>query len=289
MILTKRHVMKHLLQNKVFDLIVVTRPGSDQDDMNSKMIAILTMLSKYGVIIENFTCVEADELNENIKNDNARIICAIGGDGTFATACRRFAGGSHDIVIGFQHGSLNFMNAFTFERGVIDEMVMCGSNKKSIRTLGLANISDSEIHFTNDVVLQPTENFEMDVYEIRDGRGRYISSFRSDGVIISTSMGSTAYNLSAGGPILHPTMQAYIITPKLATHIGSRPIVLPMDVGLEIYTKKKTAVLQDGVFFTSFTPDEAPIYFRRGTNINVLLPNEYSFFEQARDKLGWFK
>lgn len=283
-----------MFQEVDYDLIVVVRPGMGNDELRSYAHPIRDLLTARGLEIHNTTCVEADKSSVLVKNENPRIICSIGGDGTFATACRVFARDTSDVVIGFQYGSLNFLNAFTFEEGVTLGGICDASNKLSVRTLGYARApvpyrGKGELNFTNDVVLQPAEDFTMGVYEIRDGRGRYVSSFRSDGVIIATAMGSTAYNLSAGGPILHPTMESYIITPKCATHIGSRPIVLPMHLGLEITATSDVNVLQDGVFAGTTTPEQGPVCFGRGSQISVLLPDSYSFFEQAREKLGWFK
>ncbi len=119
--------------------------------------------------------------------------------------------------------------------------------------------------------------------------GRKLANFRSDGLLVSTPTGSTAYNLSAGGPIVHPCIDAMILTPICPHSFSQKPILLPAEKRVEIMIKsdyKGMNITLDGQDSVLVKEDDV-IKVKRGQMAQfVRLPNEH-YFQNLRQKLGW--
>ena len=120
--------------------------------------------------------------------------------------------------------------------------------------------------------------------------GQFVSTFRADGLIVSTPTGSTAYNLSAGGPIVYPTMGAVIITPICPHMLSNRPIVLPDDLSIEISIETPNQEIfltldgQEGVPITE--QDRVVVRKSKETVLLVQSPDK-NYFDVLRTKLKW--
>jgi len=119
---------------------------------------------------------------------------------------------------------------------------------------------------------------------------QFVNSFRADGLIISTPTGSTAYNLSAGGPVIFPSMNAILITPICPFTLSNRPIVVPDDAEIELLLKtdkEDVALTLDGqVGFPLEVEDRVKIRKSR-TTFNLIQPSNRNYFDVLRDKLRW--
>jgi NAD+ kinase len=174
-------------------------------------------------------------------------LVSLGGDGTLLSLVRR-SHGYDKPVVGINAGNLGFLADITIddvdmfldrlligEYRVDDRMMIEGYIRKS---------SGSKISFIafNDVVITSPEPSKM-VKVNASIDGERFNSYSGDGLIISTPTGSTAYNLSAGGPILYPLTQAFIITPVLAHSLANqRPLVVPSDFSIELDAEKYRAI-----------------------------------------------
>jgi NAD+ kinase len=121
--------------------------------------------------------------------------------------------------------------------------------------------------------------------------GEFLTTFRADGLIISTPTGSTAYNLSAGGPILYPTMETFVLTPICPFALTNRPIILPdthtIKVTMGERSTERVLLTFDGqVGFDFYSGDEL-IICKSSEKINLLSPPDHSYFEILRTKLMW--
>lgn len=119
---------------------------------------------------------------------------------------------------------------------------------------------------------------------------RYVSTFRSDGLIISTPTGSTAYCLSAGGPILFPTLESIVLIPICPHTLTNRPIVLPDTVNIEITLKslvEDVFLTLDGQVGFSLRQNDTVIVEKSPYKTRLLIPFERDFFEVLRTKLRW--
>jgi NAD+ kinase len=120
--------------------------------------------------------------------------------------------------------------------------------------------------------------------------GEYLSTFRSDGLIISTPTGSTAYNLSAGGPIVHPSLHTIIITPICSHTLTNRPIIIPDDVAVQILLRSKNQeviLTLDGQLGFPLEFEDA-VEIRKADGCIYLIKSPHrNYFELLREKLKW--
>jgi NAD+ kinase len=147
----------------------------------------------------------------------------------------------------------------------------------------------AEFHVLNDAVINKGALARIIDLETTIN-GEYLTTFKSDGLILSTPTGSTAYNLSAGGPIVYPSLHAIIITPICPHTLTNRPIVVPDDLRIRIALKS----MKQEVFLTLDGQKGFPLDYddvvevRRGENEILLIKSPYRhYFEVLREKLKW--
>ena len=119
---------------------------------------------------------------------------------------------------------------------------------------------------------------------------QFVNSFRADGLIVSTPTGSTAYNLSAGGPVIYPSMNAVVITPICPFTLSNRPIVVPDDSVIELCLKtehEEVALTLDGQVGFPLQAEDRVIIRKSRTAFNLVQPMNRNYFEVLRDKLRW--
>ena len=120
--------------------------------------------------------------------------------------------------------------------------------------------------------------------------GQFVNSFRADGLIVSTPTGSTAYNLSAGGPVIYPSMNAVVVTPICPFTLSNRPIVVPDDATIELRLKtleEEVVLTLDGQVGVPLKPDDRVVIQKSRTTFNIVQPTNRNYFEVLRDKLRW--
>ena len=122
--------------------------------------------------------------------------------------------------------------------------------------------------------------------------GMRISGFRADGLIVSTPTGSTAYNLSAGGPVVYPSMNALVLTPICPFTLSDRPIVVPDDciIELRLRTRNEEVVLTlDGQFGLPIEIEDRILIRKSLMTFKIVQPKNRNYFEVLREKLRWGK
>ncbi|MCB4747957.1 MAG: NAD(+)/NADH kinase [Sulfurovum sp.] len=220
-------------------------------------------------------------------------LVSLGGDGTLLSLVRRSYGYDKPVV-GINAGKLGFLADITIgevdtfldrllmgEYRIDDRMMIEGYIQKS---------SGSKISFIafNDVVITSPEPSKM-VKVNASIDGERFNSYTGDGLIISTPTGSTAYNLSAGGPILYPLTQAFIITPVLTHSLANqRPLVVPADFSIELDVEKYRAIASiDGQ--EVYELEEGDILYIAGAKKGAILIHrkEHNYFSVLREKLHW--
>ena len=142
----------------------------------------------------------------------------------------------------------------------------------------------------NDVVLHPGKSTRMIGFDLFI-EGQFVYSQRSDGLIVSTPTGSTAYSLSAGGPLLHPKLDAIALVPMFPHTLSSRPIVVDgkseikivIGEGNEIYPQ----VSCDGQLHIPVAPGDAVSITKKPHKVRLIHPLSHNFYETCREKLGW--
>lgn len=221
------------------------------------------------------------------------LLVSLGGDGTLLSAAQ--ATGMHQIpILGINLGGLGFLTqlvAKDIESGL--ERIRKGQSQTEKRlALQVRKIKprQSEIYYAlNDAVLHKGEVAHLISFEIWVKR-EFICSFTADGLIISTPTGSTAYSLAAGGPIIHPHMEAFIATPICPQTMATRPIIFSAAEKLTIRLDKVRAnsqIMLDGqAGFDLKQGDQIEVKKARH-KVTLIKFSEGSFYGILRQKLHW--
>jgi len=226
--------------------------------------------------------------------DETDLIVVLGGDGTMISSSR-LTSKREVLVLGVNYGSLGYLSEFRIEE-LYDalESILEGDFKVDKRVMldaehwrGEQRLATGRV--LNDVVINKAALAR--IIEIKVELNEfYVNSFRADGLIVSTPTGSTAYNLSAGGPIVFPSMNAVVLTPICPFSLTNRPIVVPDDseIRLKLLNKNQGVVLTlDGqIGHTMKTKDMVKIR-KSETTFNLVQPTNRNYFDVLRNKLKW--
>ena len=224
----------------------------------------------------------------------ADLIVVLGGDGTMISAAR-MVGNADARVMGVNYGSLGYLTDFRIEEMFTAlESIIAGDYEIDRREMLDAEhlragerIADGRV--LNDVVINKAALARIIEIDVKLN-GLFVNTFRADGLIIATPTGSTAYNLSAGGPIIYPSMNAVVITPICPFTLTNRPIVVPDDAEIELHLQDAN----EGVFLTfdgqtghRMQADDRVIIRKSETTFNLVQPANRNYFDVLRDKLKW--
>ena len=228
------------------------------------------------------------------------LIVALGGDGTFLRASRLVVG-TTTPVLGINLGRLGFLTAIPFdalEEGLSEVVAGRAVIEPRFRLRAMIQSrsqEDSDVFFAlNDIVVHTTgaarvTPLSLDVSD-RDGRMQEVGSFSADGLIISTPTGSTAYSMSAGGPIIGPEVEAIVVTPICPHSLSVRPIVLPSTVTISVGSLDSGGYHQvtvDGQVVRRLAPGDRVVVAREAVPLSLIRLPEQSFFDTLRRKLNW--
>ena len=223
------------------------------------------------------------------------LIIVVGGDGSMLAAARSAANYATP-VLGINSGRLGFLTDIKpDELAVKIGDVFDGKYKEEQRFLLSAQLSDANNNLTqqdalNDVVLLPGTEAHMIAFEIFIN-DQYVCRHRADGIIVATPTGSTAYALSAGGPILHPQLDAIVLVPMFPHTLGSRPIVVQGNNKIEIIISKNNRsnphVSCDGQPRVEVAAGSSITISKKLRPLRLLHSLDYNYYETLRSKLGW--
>jgi NAD+ kinase len=237
---------------------------------------------------EGFNIAPKNELGEQTQ-----LLITFGGDGTLLSLARHAPAGVP--IIGVNMGTLGFITEVRVEEfPQVLEQVLAGSLIAEARVafdVFVTQNGERRGHYRvlNDAVINKSALARIIEMRVQVG-GQFFSSFRADGLIVATPTGSTAYNLSAGGPIIYPTMGAVVITPICPHMLSNRPIVLPdeLPIEIEIVTEKQEVFLtldgQEGLPLTEF--DRVTVSKSSNPVLLVSSPDK-NYFDVLRAKLKW--
>lgn len=222
------------------------------------------------------------------------LVLVLGGDGTLLSVAR--AAPSRTPVLGINVGVLGFLAGLGRDEALtrLDE-VLCGGFREDRRRRLDVTVPDGPHRGTyralNDAVLNKEAIARISTFSVSIG-GEPVSRFRADGVIVATPTGSTAYNLSAGGPILHPELPAVVVTPICPHTLAQRPLVVRSSdtIGLVVLDRRR----HERLHLTLDGQEGFPV--RAGTTIEVrsspssvtlLRAPESDHFRKLSEKLNW--
>ncbi|HZJ93291.1 MAG TPA: NAD(+) kinase [Thiopseudomonas sp.] len=223
------------------------------------------------------------------------LVIVVGGDGSMLGAARALA--QHSVpVLGINRGSLGFLTDILPEHleSQISE-VLAGQYTVEQRFLLEIEVRREGVPIgqgdaLNDVVLHPGKSTRMIEFELFID-GQFVYSLKADGLIIATPTGSTAYALSAGGPIMHPRLDAIVIVPMYPHTLSSRPIVVDADSELKVVVSEDMSIYPlvscDGQHHVTCAPGDTLHIQRKPQKLRLLHPLDHNFYAVCRDKLGW--
>jgi len=224
-----------------------------------------------------------------------QFVVVLGGDGTLLGAARRVA--RYGVpILGVNLGGLGFLTEIPLKNLYPAVELMLEGRLEVETRLMLETVvvrqgtETCRFLVLNDVVINKgalARIIDLDVF-IND---QFLTTFRADGLIISTPTGSTAYNLSAGGPILYPTMASFILTPICPFTLTNRPILLPeshvVSITLSKRGEERVSLTFDGqVGFDLFQGDKVLIQ-KAEEKLRLIKSPDQSYFEILREKLMW--
>jgi NAD+ kinase len=226
--------------------------------------------------------------------ENVDLVLVFGGDGTFLRAAREIDG-ARVPLLGINMGSLGFLTVLKLsEIGILLPKVLEGDyriqERMMLRARHLrANVQLGSYRALNDVVLHMSPGNRL-VEIILSLSGEYMGRYRADGLIISTPTGSTAYSMSAGGPVVYPGMEALVATPICPHSFSLRPVVVGSDKQFEILIGERSgmaALSLDGQDGAEVQPGDIIEIRKSGKVLPLLLPPGIRFTTLLQEKLGW--
>lgn len=234
-------------------------------------------------------------LPRDVLGERVDLAIVIGGDGSLLSAARTLV--RHNTpVIGINRGRLGFLTDVSPDelRKQVTE-VLDGNYHQDSRFLldvqvmrGDSVIGEAEA--LNDIVVNSGTSAQMIEFELTVN-GEFVYRLNADGLIISTPTGSTAYSMSAGGPIMNPELDAVVLVPMFPHSLTSRPIVVHGDSEIRIDVVSRNhihpPVTCDGQVSLTALPGDAIFIRKKAERLTLLHPPGYSFYASCRDKLRW--
>ena len=217
----------------------------------------------------------------------------VGGDGTMLGIGRQLAPFGVPLI-GINQGRLGFITDISLEefRGTLAP-ILRGEYEEDRRSLMHARVMrDGACVFDalamNDVVVNRGAISGMVELRVEVG-GHFVANQRADGLIIATPTGATAYSLSAGGPLLHPSIPGWVLVPIAPHTLSNRPIVLSddMEVAIEIVAGRDASANFDMQSLASLLHGDRITVRRSKHSVRFLHPRGWSFFDTLRRKLHW--
>lgn len=222
------------------------------------------------------------------------LVISLGGDGTLLTAARALVD-KDTPLLGINMGRLGFLadvsiddfethlkdlvdGKYTVEKRFFIEGEFHSPGRATSRNIAL-----------NDIILHSHKSLSMIEYEVYSD-GNLIHRQRADGVIVTTPTGSTAYALSGGGPIMHPSLETLAIVPICPHTLSNRPVVLSANQDIEILLSQPGSIAQvnyDGQSTVIMKNQDKIRIYRYPRPLTLLHPQNYDFFEILRAKLNW--
>lgn len=269
-------------------LAIFSKKSEEAKEFSKKLNYWFANKGIFCEIIENVEDLE----KENIKDIDALIV--VGGDGSLLIAARRVS--KYGIpLIGVNLGRLGFLTEINKEEAFdrLQEILskpLCVSKRMMLRAILKRDGKEIlKIDVLNDVVVNKAILARIVDVAVYVG-DRYITTYNGDGVIVATPNGSTAYALSAGGPIVYPSLEVFILVPICPHTLTDRPIILPTiePIKIKIVSKEKDAWLTlDGQEGTQlFYGDEIIVKQSPYYTYIVKTPNK-NYFDILREKLNW--
>jgi NAD+ kinase len=278
---------------KIKKIAVILRPSTPEIidsyillEKTFKKYNIEVLLEKDSAIMINRDGVEFSKLGKSCD-----AFVTLGGDGTLIATVRKSF--DFDIpILGVHAGNLGFLADLSMSE--LDSFVQKIVNndykldeRAVLEAIVIKDEKEVKMYAFNDIVLTRTRVSNMiHIETLVDSKA--FNTYYGDGVIVSTPTGSTAYNLSAGGPVLFPMTNVFALTPICPHSLTQRPVVLPGEFAIEMKTSEERAlIIIDGQDMHELGLGES-VHIKLATKtVKLIRKEEYNYFNVLKEKLGW--
>jgi NAD+ kinase len=273
------------------------RDGAMSRDMREPVTAIAKILidAGYTPVIEENTAADLNGLPWEAQTMSAigktcGLVIAVGGDGTLISVARQVA--QYNLpVVGVNQGRLGFLTDLSLAN-VSDSLpkILRGEYREERRVLleTTQSTSGTPLFAMNDVVVNRGGASSLVDLEI-SLNDRFAYGFRADGVIVATPTGSTAYALSANGPIIAPFVNAFAIVPIAPHALTNRPIVIAdeSEIRITVARAREAFASIDGHHYIALNEGDFIDIKRADASVRLWHPLDYDYYHTLREKLGW--
>ncbi|HXF43466.1 MAG TPA: NAD(+)/NADH kinase [Pyrinomonadaceae bacterium] len=275
-------------------VLIIVKPEDERAMETAQKLS--ARLAQLGIITASDRPLSVENLDpsNNALKEGLDLAIVLGGDGTMISTAR-FLDGSETPVLGINYGSLGYLTEFRIEEldlalnAVLDGRFNIDSRVMLHAELWSNNEKKAEGRVLNDVVINKSAIARIIEIEVRLN-GLYVNDFRADGLIVATPTGSTAYNLSAGGPIIFPSMNALVLTPICPFTLTNRPIVIPDGADIELILKDENEgvfLSLDGQIGYEMKLGDKVLIRKSQTAFRLIQPPNRNYFDVLRNKLRW--
>jgi NAD+ kinase len=284
------------MPNTIHTVGIMSKPRPQE--VRAALTGLLAWLRSHGMeAVMDLETAEALGAHTGVSRDqfpDVDLVVVVGGDGTLLSATRALAG--RDIpVLAVNLGSLGFLTPITLDQMYpMLECVLAGRCEEERRRMLQVSLirQDATIetyHPLNDVVINKAAIARILDFEVLVD-AQDMSTYKADGLILSTPTGSTAYSLAAGGPVIYPDVHALLITPICSHTLNHRPLVLPDHATVEIVVHshgESVHLTADGQVGTSIHHGDRIVCRRSPRVLRLVRPQSTGYFEILRNKLSW--
>ncbi|MDQ1264360.1 MAG: kinase [Campylobacterota bacterium] len=272
---------------------VVLRPATPE--LKDNYIKLKSIFEKYGikVLLEANSASMIAEDGSSFEKIcvSCDFIVSFGGDGTLISTARKSF--DFDIpILGIHAGNLGFLADLSLDEleSFVEKMIQKKYRIDERAVLEATVFKDSKefkMYAFNDVVLTRERVSKMiHIETLVDGKA--FNTYYGDGLIVSTPTGSTAYNLSAGGPVLFPMSNVFTLTPICPHSLKQRPVVLPGRFSIEMKTSEERAlIIIDGQDMHELELGESLHIKLAHNTVKLIHKEDYNYFSVLKEKLGW--
>ena len=274
---------------------IFVKEKSNQDIDKISLDNMIESLAKQEISL--FIDESSKYQNKSIENkdhksftDIVDLIIVFGGDGTLLNSARQYL--EYEIpILGVNMGNVGFLTDIKVDN--FDESlkaILNGAYKIEERNLVSAQYNENHIYGLNEVVIHSGAYAQLMRYRL-NVNSKVVYEQRSDGLIIATPTGSTAYSLSAGGPIIHPSLDVWTILPMLPQSLSSRPFIISSNENVEIEIfdgpNDSAKICVDGQDDVGLPYGVKISISKMEKTLKLVHPEDNDFFEACREKLGW--
>lgn len=287
------------MEAEVFRTVgIIGRVGGHATVLESVRALCDVLLSRHAAIYldQDIACLLPELQFPALPRDEIGVSCdlviVVGGDGSLLSAARALA--RHDVpVLGINRGKLGFLTDVRPDElhdkvGAVLDGQFIADNRflleiEVVRDGSVVAHADA----LNDVVMKSGRSARMIEFDLYiDNYFVYTQS--SDGLIIATPTGSTAYSLSGGGPIMHPSLDAVVVVPMFPHTLSSRPIVVDSRSEIRmVVTDCHPQISCDGQVHMNLLPNDEIFVNKKPHRLKLIHPLDHDFYKTCRDKLGW--